>query len=227
MTVAGNHEEEVLSRCGDSLNTTFAAYMARYGAIMPYRESGSDSPHFYSFETAGVHFVMLGSYVDFVSDKEAAKQVAWLKKDLATIDRARTPFLVGVLHAPWYNSNTKHQNEPEEYNPRHQMESMLHAAGMNLMFAGHVHAYERSYPVFQQQRVSCGPTYINIGDGGNREGLAKGYLDQPKWSAYREASFGHGVLRVANRTHLKWEWHRDQDGERVVADEAWIATCSV
>lgn len=225
MTVAGNHEEEVLSRCGKSLNTTFASYMARYGAILPYKESGSDSAHFYSFETAGVHFLMLGSYVDFVSDEEAAKQVAWLKKDLATVDRSKTPFLVGVLHAPWYNSNEAHQNEPEEYNVRGEMEEILHAAGLDIMFAGHVHAYERSHPVFQQKRVSCGATFINIGDGGNREGLAKGYLKQPDWSAYREASFGHGVLRVTNSTHLKWEWHRDQDGERVVSDESWIQTC--
>jgi acid phosphatase type 7 len=61
MTVAGNHEEEVLARCGKSLNTTFASYLARYGEILPYEESGSGSAHYYSFETAGVHVVMLGS----------------------------------------------------------------------------------------------------------------------------------------------------------------------
>ena len=35
--------------------------------------------------------------------------------------------------------------------------------------------------------------YINIGDGGNREGL-NDFLDpQPAWSAVREPSYGHGA----------------------------------
>ncbi len=35
--------------------------------------------------------------------------------------------------------------------------------------------------------------YINIGDGGNREGL-NDFLDpQPDWSAAREPSYGHGA----------------------------------
>ena len=226
MTVAGNHEEEVLSRCGSSLNTTFASYLARYGQILPYAESKSSSAHYYSFETGGVHVVMLGSYVDYVSDEEAKKQVNWLKADLATVDRKKTPFLVGVLHAPWYNSNKKHQDEPEETDLRKAMETMLYKAKMDVMFAGHVHAYERSFPVYKQKKDRCGVTYINIGDGGNREGLASKYLKRPSWSAYREASFGHGILKVVNSTHLKWEWHRDQDGERTVSDETWISACT-
>ena len=35
--------------------------------------------------------------------------------------------------------------------------------------------------------------FINIGDGGNREGL-NDFLDpQPVWSAVREPSYGHGA----------------------------------
>ena len=35
--------------------------------------------------------------------------------------------------------------------------------------------------------------FINIGDGGNREGL-NDFLDpQPEWSAVREPSYGHGA----------------------------------
>jgi hypothetical protein len=101
---------------------------------------------------------------------------------------------------------------------------MLHAAGLDLMFAGHVHAYERSHPVYKRQVTPCATTYINIGDGGNREGLAKNYETQPAWSAYREPSFGHGLL-TANSTHLSWAWHRNQDNERVVSDEIVLAGC--
>lgn len=32
---------------------------------------------------------------------------------------------------------------------------------------------------------------------------------QPAWSAFREASFGFGMLEVLNATHATWEWKRD------------------
>lgn len=32
---------------------------------------------------------------------------------------------------------------------------------------------------------------------------------QPEWSAFREASFGFGVLEILNETHATWEWKRN------------------
>ncbi|GKB53675.1 purple acid phosphatase 23 isoform X1 [Tanacetum coccineum] len=34
---------------------------------------------------------------------------------------------------------------------------------------------------------------------------------QPEWSAYRESSFGHGILEVVNSTYEQWTWHKNQD----------------
>ena len=45
---------------------------------------------------------------------------------------------------------------------------------------------------------------------------------QPEWSAYREASFGHGTLDFVNSTHALWRWHRNQDGAAVTKDEVFI-----
>ncbi|KAG0466927.1 hypothetical protein HPP92_018507 [Vanilla planifolia] len=46
------------------------------------------------------------------------------------------------------------------------------------------------------------PVYITIGDGGNLEGLATNMTEpQPKYSAFREASFGHAIFDIKNRTH--------------------------
>ena len=80
------------------------------------------------------------------------------------------------------------------------------------MAAGHVHAYERSHSgVFKSKRTACAPTYVTIGDGGNREGLSEDYLKKPDWSAVREASFGMGTLTVENGSHAVWRWHRNKD----------------
>lgn len=58
MVTQGNHDVEVLPLVVES----FRAYNTRWQ--MPYRESGSNSNLYYSFEVAGVHVIMLGSYTD-------------------------------------------------------------------------------------------------------------------------------------------------------------------
>lgn len=41
---------------------------------------------------------------------------------------------------------------------------------------------------------------------------------QPEYSAYREASFGHAIFDIKNRSHAYFGWHRNQDGYAVEAD---------
>jgi len=70
MVTEGNHEKESILL----LKSGFQAYNARWR--MPYEESGSTSNLYYSFEVAGVHVIMLGSYTDY---DEVSEQYAWLK----------------------------------------------------------------------------------------------------------------------------------------------------
>lgn len=42
-------------------------------------------------------------------------------------------------------------------------------------------------------------------------------------SAYREPSFGHGMLELQNATHATWTWNRNQDGAQQVADQVTLA----
>ncbi|KAJ6797494.1 purple acid phosphatase 18-like [Iris pallida] len=212
MVTEGNHEKESIP----FFKSGFQAYNARWK--MPYEESGSTSNLYYSFEVAGVHVVMLGSYTDYHADSD---QYAWLKEDLAKVDRERTPWLLVLLHAPWYNSNRAHQGEGNSM--RASMEPLLYAAGVDILIAGHVHAYERSERVYDRGLDRCGAVHITIGDGGNREGLAQRFRNpKPEWSVFREASFGHGELKVANATHAFWSWHRNDDDEPVQSDQTWI-----
>ncbi|KAL6998072.1 putative purple acid phosphatase 20 [Sarracenia purpurea var. burkii] len=215
MVTQGNHEIEkivVLHR------TPFTSYNARWR--VPFEESGSTSNLYYSFEVAGVHVVMLGSYTDFGT---SSAQYRWLKADLGKVDRGRTPWVVVLVHAPWYNSNEAHQGESQSVDMKAAMEDLVYGARVDVVFAGHVHAYERFTRVYKEQPNDCGPIFITIGDGGNREGLASTYIDpQPKISIFREASFGHGRFKVANATHALWEWHRNDDGDSVVADSIWL-----
>ncbi|XXG64999.1 hypothetical protein AAC387_Pa05g2809 [Persea americana] len=213
MVTQGNHEIEkipVIER------TPFKSYNARWR--MPFEESGSNSNLYYSFDVAGVHILMLGSYTDF---KAGSDQYKWLQADLARVDRTKTPWLVALIHAPWYNSNTAHQGEGDSM--KDAMEDMLYKARVDIIFAGHVHAYERFDRVYSGKADGCGPVHITIGDGGNREGLASKYIDpQPQISIFREASFGHGQFEVVNATHALWSWNRNDDDISVMADKVWL-----
>uniref|UniRef100_A0A0C9QL22 Purple acid phosphatase n=1 Tax=Wollemia nobilis TaxID=56998 RepID=A0A0C9QL22_9CONI len=216
MVTQGNHEMERIPL----FMPPFRAYNARWP--MPYEESASSSNLYYSFEVAGVHIVMLGSYTDYYEDSE---QYQWLQADLSRVDRMRTPWLIVVFHAPWYNSNLAHQGEGDDM--MESMEPLLYDAKVDIVLAGHVHAYERSTRVYMRNADPCGPIHITVGDGGNHEGLASRYIEpQPQWSVFREASFGHGELRIANDTHAHWTWHRNDNDESVRSDEVWIESLS-
>ncbi|KAJ6370228.1 hypothetical protein OIU76_028493 [Salix suchowensis] len=45
---------------------------------------------------------------------------------------------------------------------------------------------------------------------------------QPEYSAYRESSFGHGILEVKNETHALWSWHRNRDYYETAGDILYI-----
>ncbi|KAL7087900.1 hypothetical protein ACP275_13G096700 [Erythranthe tilingii] len=216
MVTQGNHEKENIPLLKDS----FVAYNSRWK--MPYLESNSVSNLYYSFDVAGVHTVMLGSYTDY---DESSDQYSWLKADLSKVDRERTPWILVLFHVPWYNTNEAHQGEGDEM--MSAMEPLLYAAGVDVVFAGHVHAYERSKRVFNGKSDPCGAVHITIGDGGNREGLAHWYKKpHPDWSVFREASFGHGELKIVNSSHALWSWHRNDDDEPVRSDQVWITSLS-
>ncbi|XP_004301530.1 PREDICTED: purple acid phosphatase 23 isoform X2 [Fragaria vesca subsp. vesca] len=167
MVIEGNHEIEP-----QVAGITFASYLARFA--VPYEESGSKTNFYYSFDAGGVHFIMLGAYVDY---NATGSQYAWLKDDLHQVDRSVTPWLVAAWHSPWYNSYSSHYQEFECM--RQEMEALLYQYGVDIVFSGHVHAYERMNRVYNYTLDPCGPVYITVGDGGNIEKVDVDFADDP------------------------------------------------
>ena len=82
----------------------YEAYQARF-ASMP-AGGRADGPLYYSYEVGPAHVIVLASFFVYSS---GSAQYNWLEADLAAVDRTKTPWLLVLIHAPWYNSNTNHQ----------------------------------------------------------------------------------------------------------------------
>ena len=69
-------------------------------------------------------------------------QWMWLREEFKRVDREKTPWLIVLMHVPIYNSNEAHFMEGESM--RSVYESWFVHYKVDVIFAGHVHAYERS-----------------------------------------------------------------------------------
>ena len=83
------------------------------------------------FNRGLTHFLVFTAeaYVYSVSAVFNANMVAFMKADLAAVDRKRTPWVVALVHKDW----TMQANAYADFN------NVLESGGVDLLFCGHVH----------------------------------------------------------------------------------------
>jgi hypothetical protein len=133
-------------------------------------------------------------------------QLAWLKADLAAVDRKKTPWVIAGGHRPWYVSTSECTDCQKAFEP------LLIEYGVDLVLHGHKHFYERESAInnFTTQEIEDNPTapwYIVNGAGGHYDGL-----DVPTYplvSSSRKlisTEYGWSLFTVHNCTHLTTEF---------------------
>jgi hypothetical protein len=104
-----------------------------------YRLFNMNGERYYSFKkdklgSPGVRLFALDSnYMD-------REQLTWLDKELANSD---SPWKIAYFHHPLYSSGGRHGSEVDL---RTQLEPLFLKHGVNVVFAGHEHFYERLKP---------------------------------------------------------------------------------
>jgi len=175
---------------------------------------------FFSFETGLAHVIFLNSYTN---TSVTSQQFNWLKNNLENIDRNITSWIVIVMHCPWYSSNINHYADKQTVEMRRNMEHLFYKYKVNIVFNGHVHDYERTYPVYKNYTDHGGPIYVTIGNAGNLEGLDNKYYEQPNWSAFRNGTeYGYGTLTIINKNFMFWKWYINNGKEMIPRDEVLI-----
>ena len=81
------------------------------------------------------------------------------------------------FHAPIYHTYYTHYKEMECFASLYEPLFLSH--GVDLVINGHVHAYERTHPMYQYRLHPCGPIYLTLGDAGNTEGPYRSGVEEP------------------------------------------------
>ncbi|SPQ27132.1 ffa39850-3af5-4b87-92ed-066b155dde47 [Thermothielavioides terrestris] len=222
MVGPGNHEANCDN--GSDLDIclpgqlNFTGY--RHHWNMPSASSGGLENFWYSFDHGMVHFVMFNTETDFPNAPDepggegaenagpfapTGAQLAWLKRDLASVDRKKTPWVVAAGHRPWYVSTEVCAECQAAFEP------LLEEYGVDLVLHGHKHFYERHAAVANgtAQEIGDSPTapwYVVNGAAGHYDGLDTPSTPYASTSRKVIVAYGWSLFTVHNCTHLSTQF---------------------
>jgi hypothetical protein len=116
-------------------------------------------PNTYYTATHGpIDLFIIDSSLPLAGVADAGDQLAWLEQELAASDAA---WQVVAVHHPLYSSGTKREPDPRM---RRALEPLFIEHGVDIVFMGHDHFYERTKP-------QSGVTYVLSGGGSKISGV--------------------------------------------------------
>jgi 3',5'-cyclic AMP phosphodiesterase CpdA len=128
-----------LTKIGDPNTPLFQATEAEKKAFLATASATYPRMANFSFDYGNAHWTVLDAdpYVDWTN--QALRD--WVAKDLASAKSATWRF-VG-FHHPGFNSSKAHFGDQW----MRRLSDVFEAGGVDIVFAGHVHNYQRSYPL--------------------------------------------------------------------------------
>lgn len=160
----------------DTMDTYFRIFSFPQNAEVGGIASGTE--HYYSFNYANIHIVVLDSMQSDLRVKSTMHQ--WLESDLQDYTtNASLKWLIAMWHHPPYSKGS-HDSDTEKtlINMRENFVPLLEDYGVDMVLSGHSHVYERSK--FIQGHYKTSDTFkkshiIQSGDGNPKgDGSYKG-----------------------------------------------------
>ena len=105
---------------------------------------------YYSFDMGAVHFVCMSTETNFLP---GSKQYSFLKHDLESVNRNKTPFVVVQGHRLMYTTSNEIRATPLRERMLEHLEPLFVKNKVTLVLWGHVHSYERFCPM---NKFTCG-----------------------------------------------------------------------
>ena len=190
---------------GDYGGGKYARFKAQWA--MPGWEERQSLYH--SFNLGRAHIV--GINTEDIEHSRAATMLAWLDADLSAANqpdaRKLRPWLVVHFHRPAYSTGNT------DAVPYKIFEPLMYKYGVDVVFAGHVHNQERTFPVFNQTVMpgpdpsrpyhdARAPVYVVSGNPGNAEETNVWNRGFDPWTAWWSYHFGYSHLEVHDAATL-------------------------
>jgi len=175
----------------------------------------------YSYDYSNVHIISLDTERDFSS---GSPQYRWLVEDLEQVSKdENNQWIIATFHRPPFTSGGSGNEEIREH-----LCPLFDQYGVDLVLAGHMHIYERFYPLDQRGEVVDSnwtnyqdpPVPIYVIDG--CAGAPQYSSNSKEWTAYMENEFGYSRISVSVSGTLHFEHIRVRGGRRKVSDEFYI-----
>ena len=133
----GNHEGKT-SKGKDGSGPFYDAYICPTTGEAGGLPSGKEA--YYSFDFGSVHFVVLDSHD--LDRRPGGAMAQWLKAD---IEKTKAEWLIAYFHHPPYTKGS-HDSDKESQliEMREHIMPILEGGGVDIVFTGHSHIYERS-----------------------------------------------------------------------------------
>ncbi len=127
-------------------------------------DAGTANPRYYSFNYGNAHFIALDSEEEF---GPTSAQYGWLLTDLQSPAAQGATWHFAYFHRPPYSSGFGHGSS---YDLRESWSPLFERFGVDVVFNGHEHNYERSLPRTDYAAVggTHAVTYIVTGGGGKQ-----------------------------------------------------------
>lgn len=155
----GNHEGRT-STSASQTGPYFDAYVLPSKGEVGGLASGTEA--YYSFDYGNAHFVVLDSHQS--SRKPGDAMLSWLEADLASTEQE---WLVAFWHHPPYTKGSHDSDiEGRHIEMRENALPILESKGVDVVFGGHSHIYERSFLLngaYETPSTSTG--ILDNGDG--------------------------------------------------------------
>jgi hypothetical protein len=174
--------------------------------------------YWYSFDYGNVHMLVMSTEHDYTPSSE---QYKWMEKDLQSVDRTRTPWLIVAGHRPLYTSeNCSDDPSASDFYVSLEMqkafEDLLYQYKVDIGLWGHQHSFEMTCPVYRQQCVDDGIVHLVAGNAG--ASLEPGQFDMGNartWSKFHWVNWGFLTLETDTSGHLTVKLLSNEDNSIV------------
>jgi len=196
MTSIGNHERDYPDSGSHYDGTDSGGECGvPYESLLSMPAAGKDKP-WYSFDYGNIHITMMSTEHNYDIGSE---QHQFLERDLANVDRSKTPWLIFSGHRPMYiDSSTGGEGGETTVAKelRDNLEYLLFKYRVDLALWGHHHSYQRTCPVYKEQCVHGATTHVVIGIAGMS--LSHTILPTPpSWIVYvDDKEYGYTLINT-------------------------------